>query len=75
MRDNAEIELRWKTKDNKSKKIIIKPGSPVKAIVLNGPAIPFAAVPEPFRSSELADVDAGDGPLVCYLIGGELQCW
>ena len=76
MRDNAEIEVRWTTKKGEEKSIVIKHRSKISAIMLKAPEeLRRAPVPPGPEFESVRDVAAGDGPLVCYEINGQMHCW
>jgi hypothetical protein len=74
MRATAEVEVRWKI-GRKTHRVVVKRGSKISAIILNGPALPDAPVPPAPEFQVVSDLGPGEGPFVCYEINGQLHCW
>lgn len=63
-------------REPRARKVVIRPGDPVSEIHLRRPVPPNAPTPAALASLvEGGDVGPGDGPLVCYMVNGELVCW
>ena len=77
MKDNARIEVHFETKDGKKLKVLIVPNQGIQGILLNPLNPPRDRVPVKLAQAqpELASVELGDGPGVCYMIDGTLHCW
>ena len=55
--------------------VILKDDGNVQGIFLNGKVPPKASRPHGLQIEGNLKVDDGDGPQVCYLIDGVLECW
>ena len=71
-----KIEVHFKTKDGKARRVIISPDGDVKSIHLDQPIPPNAKPPTNVKGLEIiGDAQLGDGPMVCYQVSGEQVCW
>ena len=70
------IEIHFKTRNNEDRTVIISRNTEVRGILLDRNEPPQPEIPKA-KGMKLAggEVDPGDGPGVCYDVGGELQCW
>ena len=81
MKPTTRIEVHFTTKDNDGKTlehvVRINAGSKVEAIMLKPSKQPTDSIPSEIAKAqpELASIAGGDGPGVCYMIDGSLQCW
>ena len=70
------IEIHFRTQDDKKRRVIITPGGDVEAIFLGGDEGPkVTEVPKAKGLELVGEVEGFYGPVVCYQINGNLQCW
>jgi hypothetical protein len=77
MKSTARIEVHFTTGAGKEHVVVIKANSKVDAIMLRPSKPPTDSIPSELAQAqpELASIAVGDGPGVCYMIDGSLQCW
>ena len=76
----TRIEVHFSTSKGQRRAIVL-PDSSVDAIFLNGsqralvPNLPDKGRPDSKTIAVVPTDDVDEGPGVCYLVNGQLQCW
>ena len=76
MKKDTRIEVHFETKKG-PKTVIIERGSKIQGILFTPSKPPRDSIPREIAEAQpdLASVEVGDGPGVCYMIDGTLHCW
>ena len=76
MKEGTRIEVHFNTKKG-PKTVIIGRTTKIQGILFNPSKPPRDSIPKEIVDAQpdLASIEAGDGPGVCYMIDGTLHCW